>query len=65
VLHSAKVSQTLGKKRDSGSMGNRVWIIAFQTHTRLRNGWRFCLISIPMGTILSHTRILIEEFPTG
>jgi hypothetical protein len=32
-------------------MGNRVRIIAFQTHTRLPNGWRFCPISIPMGTI--------------
>jgi hypothetical protein len=32
-------------------MGNRVWIIAPQTHTRLPNGWRFCPISIPMGTI--------------
>jgi hypothetical protein len=32
-------------------MGNRVWIIASQTHTRLPNGWRFCPISIPMGTI--------------
>jgi hypothetical protein len=32
-------------------MGNRVRIIAFQTHTRLPNGWRFCSISIPMGTI--------------
>jgi hypothetical protein len=32
-------------------MSNRVRIIAFQTHTRLPNGWRFCPISIPMGTI--------------
>jgi hypothetical protein len=32
-------------------MGNRVWIIASQTHTCLPNGWRFCPISIPMGTI--------------
>ena len=32
-------------------MGNRVRIIASQTHTRLPNGWRFCPISIPMGTI--------------
>jgi hypothetical protein len=32
-------------------MGNRVWIIASQTHTRLPNGWGFCPISIPMGTI--------------
>jgi hypothetical protein len=32
-------------------MGNRVWIIASQTHTRLPNGWRFCPISIHMGTI--------------
>jgi hypothetical protein len=32
-------------------MGNRVRIIASQTHTRLSNGWRFCLIFIPMGTI--------------
>jgi hypothetical protein len=32
-------------------MGNRVQIIASQTHTRLPNGWRFCPISIPMGTI--------------
>jgi hypothetical protein len=32
-------------------MGNRVRIIASQTHTRLPNGWRFCSISIPMGTI--------------
>jgi hypothetical protein len=32
-------------------MGNRVRIIASQTHTRLPNGRRFCLISIPMGTI--------------
>jgi hypothetical protein len=31
-------------------MGNRVRIIASQTHTRLPNGWRFCPISIPMGT---------------
>jgi hypothetical protein len=31
--------------------GNRVQIIASQTHTRLLNGWRFCPISIPMGTI--------------
>jgi hypothetical protein len=32
-------------------MGNRVRIVASQTHTRLPNGWRFCPISIPMGTI--------------
>jgi hypothetical protein len=32
-------------------MGNRVRIITSQTHTRLPNGWRFCPISIPMGTI--------------
>jgi hypothetical protein len=32
-------------------MGNRVWIIASQTHTRLPNGWRFCPIFIPMRTI--------------
>jgi hypothetical protein len=32
-------------------MGNRVRIIASQIHTRLPNGWRFCPISIPMGTI--------------
>jgi hypothetical protein len=32
-------------------MGNRVRIIASQTHTRLPNGWRFCPISIPIGTI--------------
>jgi hypothetical protein len=32
------------------SMGNQVRIIASQTHTRLPNGWRFCPISIPMGT---------------
>jgi hypothetical protein len=32
-------------------MGNRVRIIASQTQTRLPNGWRFCPISIPMGTI--------------
>jgi hypothetical protein len=32
-------------------MGNRVRIIASQTHTRLPNGWSFCPISIPMGTI--------------
>jgi hypothetical protein len=32
-------------------MGNRVRIIASQTHTRLPNGWRFCPISKPMGTI--------------
>jgi hypothetical protein len=32
-------------------MGNRVRIIASQTYTRLPNGWRFCPISIPMGTI--------------
>jgi hypothetical protein len=32
-------------------MGNRVRIIASQTHTRLPNGWRFCPIFIPMGTI--------------
>jgi hypothetical protein len=32
-------------------MGNRVRIIAFQTHTCLPNGWRFCHISILMGTI--------------
>jgi hypothetical protein len=32
-------------------MGNRVRIIASQTHTRLPNGWRFCPISIPMGII--------------
>jgi hypothetical protein len=32
-------------------MGNRVRIIAYQTHTRLPNEWRFCPISIPMGTI--------------
>jgi hypothetical protein len=32
-------------------MGNQVWIIASQTHTRLPNEWRFCPISIPMGTI--------------
>jgi hypothetical protein len=32
-------------------MGNRVRIIASQTHTRLPNGWRFCPISIPVGTI--------------
>jgi hypothetical protein len=32
-------------------MGNRVRIIASQTHTRLPNGWRFCPISISMDTI--------------
>jgi hypothetical protein len=32
-------------------MGNRVRIIASQTHTRLPNGWRFCSISISMRTI--------------
>jgi hypothetical protein len=32
-------------------MGNRVRIVASQTHTRLPNRWRFCPISIPMGTI--------------
>jgi hypothetical protein len=32
-------------------MGNRVRIIASQTHTRLPNGWRFCPITIPMGTL--------------
>jgi hypothetical protein len=32
-------------------MGNRVRIIASQTNTRLPNGWRFCPIFIPMGTI--------------
>jgi hypothetical protein len=32
-------------------MGNRVQIIASQTHTRLPNEWRFCPISILMGTI--------------
>jgi hypothetical protein len=32
-------------------MGNRVWVIASQTHIRLPNGWIFCPISIPMGTI--------------
>jgi hypothetical protein len=31
-------------------MDNRVRIIAYQTHTRLLNGWRFCLIYIPIGT---------------
>jgi hypothetical protein len=33
------------------SMGNQVRIIASQNHTHLPNGWRFCLISILMGTI--------------
>jgi hypothetical protein len=32
-------------------VGNRVRIIAYQTHTRLPNEWRFCPISIPMGII--------------
>jgi hypothetical protein len=32
-------------------MGNRVRIIASQTHTHLSNGWRFCPITIPMGTL--------------
>jgi hypothetical protein len=32
-------------------MGYRVRIIASQTHTRLTNEWRFCFISITMGTI--------------
>jgi hypothetical protein len=32
-------------------MGNRVRIIASQTHIHLPNGWRFCPISIPMGII--------------
>jgi hypothetical protein len=32
-------------------MGNRVRVITSQTHTRLLNGWRFCLISISMGII--------------
>ena len=32
-------------------MGNRVRIIASQTHTRLPNEWGFCPISILMGTI--------------
>jgi hypothetical protein len=32
-------------------MGNRVRIIASQTHTCLTNECRFCLIFIPMGTI--------------
>jgi hypothetical protein len=46
-------------------MGNRVQIIAFQTHTRLPNGWRFCPIFIPMGTIFVPYLYLIGEFPTG
>jgi hypothetical protein len=32
-------------------MGNRVQIIASRTHICLPNGWRFCPISILMGTI--------------
>jgi hypothetical protein len=46
-------------------MGNRVWIIAFQTHTRLPNGWRFCPISIPMGTIFVSYPYPNREIPHG
>jgi hypothetical protein len=46
-------------------MGNRVRIIASQTHTRLPNGWNFCPISIPMRQFSFHIRTLIGEFPTG
>jgi hypothetical protein len=47
------------------SMGNRVRIIAFQTHTRLPNGWRFCPISILMGTIFVSYPYPNREFATG
>jgi hypothetical protein len=40
-------------------MDNRVRIIAYQTHTRLPNEWRFYLIFILREQFLSHTRTLI------
>jgi hypothetical protein len=46
-------------------MGNRVRIIAYQTHTRLPNGWRFCPISIPMGTIFVSYPYLNRGIPHG
>jgi hypothetical protein len=46
-------------------MGNRVRIIASQTHTRLPNGWRFCPISIPMGTIFIPYPYPNREIPHG
>jgi hypothetical protein len=46
-------------------MGNRVRIIASQTHTRLPMGGDFVPYSYPWGQFSSHTRTLIGEFPTG
>jgi hypothetical protein len=46
-------------------MSNRVRIIASQTHIRLPNGWRFCPISIPMGTIFVPYPYPDREIPYG
>jgi hypothetical protein len=46
-------------------MGNRVRVIASQTHTRLPNGWRFCPISILMGIIFVPYPYPNREIPHG